>query len=102
MGWVGTMPSDVPLTGAHQDRETTTDELKRELAEAREQQAATAQILTAISSSPTDARRAFAEIAASAARLCDAYDAIRWLYLEDRGSARRGTGIYRISAAARI
>jgi signal transduction histidine kinase len=51
------------------------EELKRELATAREQQAATAGILAAISSSPTDAHRVFAEIAANAARLCDAYDA---------------------------
>src|SRR5215467_498440 len=50
-------------------------ELIKELSEAREQQAATADILAAISSSPTDPRRVFTEIAASAARLCDAYDA---------------------------
>src|SRR5262245_54973313 len=48
------------------------EELRRELAEAREQQAATAGILAAMSSSPTDPYRAFADIAASAARLCDA------------------------------
>jgi signal transduction histidine kinase len=51
------------------------EELRRELAEAREQQAATAEILAAISSSPTDPYRVFAEIAASAARLCDADNA---------------------------
>ena len=48
--------------------------LQFELAEAREQQAATAEILRVISSSPMDLRRAFADIAESAARLCD-YDA---------------------------
>ena len=52
------------------------EELRRELAEAREQQAATAQILAAISSVPTEPHRVFAEIAASAARLCDADNAI--------------------------
>src|SRR5262249_21288601 len=50
-------------------------ELDIELAEAREQQAATAQILAAISSSPTDAQRIFVHIAASAAHLCRASNA---------------------------
>ena len=68
------MPSELSLAGAHDDREPKLEDLKQELAEAREQQAATAEILRAISSSP-DLQRVFAEIAASAARLCDAYDA---------------------------
>ena len=51
------------------------DDLKHELAESRDQRAATAEILRAISSSPTDLWRMFAAVAASAARLCDAYDA---------------------------
>src|SRR5215831_8935728 len=71
MDWVGTMPSEVPTVGGEQSFE----ELRRELAESREQQAATADILRVISSSPMDLQRAFAEIAASAARLCDAHDA---------------------------
>src|SRR5262252_7233391 len=65
------MPSEVSTTSGAQ----LVEELRRELAEARERQAATAEILRVISSSPTDLRRVFAVVAASAARLCDAYDA---------------------------
>src|SRR5262245_3624324 len=65
------MPSEVSTIGDDQ----SVEELRRELGEARDQQAATAEILAAISSSPTDPGGAFERIAASAAHLCEAYDA---------------------------
>src|SRR5262245_20052273 len=47
----------------------------RERAEAQEQQAATAEILRVISSSPTNIQCAFDTIVRTTARLCDAFDA---------------------------
>src|SRR5262245_40697601 len=71
-------PTD-DLASAERRNQELTKELSQargELAEARDQQGATAEILRVISSSPTDLQRVFAEIATSAARLCDAYDAV--------------------------
>src|SRR5215467_13492515 len=71
-------PTDDNASLEHRNRELTKElsQVRGELAEAREQQAATADILRVISSAPTDQQRVFAEIAASAAGLCDAYDAV--------------------------
>src|SRR5262245_61204459 len=70
-------PTDDHASAEHRIWELTKElsQAKAELVEAREQQAATADILRVISSSPTDLRSVFAEIAASAGRLCNAHDA---------------------------
>jgi two-component system, NtrC family, sensor kinase len=70
-------PTD-DLASAERRIQQLTKELSQargELVEARSQQDATAEILQVISSSPTDSQRVFGEIAASATRVCDAYDA---------------------------
>jgi two-component system, NtrC family, sensor kinase len=68
---LGLMPPETAIVRGDQ----SVEELRRELAEAREQQAATAEILAPNSNTPKDPTRVFADIAVSAARLCDASDA---------------------------
>jgi PAS domain S-box-containing protein len=58
----------------------------RDLTETLEQQTATGEILRVISSSPTDVQPVFDTIARSAARLCEARDAV--LYLVEGGELR--------------
>src|SRR5215831_11568729 len=74
-------PIDDNASAEHRIRELT-----KELLEAREQQAATADILRVISSSPTDLQHVFAMIAASVARLCGAHDAT--IFQIDSGALR--------------
>jgi signal transduction histidine kinase len=80
-------PTDDNASLEHRNRELT-----KELSEAREQQAATAGILAAISNARTDPYRVFAEIAESAARLCDADNSTIAQLIGDRLShlARHG------------
>ena len=63
-----------PLGGRKSPKDDTSRvrDLEKRLAEAQEQQAAAAEILRVISSSPTDVQPVFDSIAASALRICDA------------------------------
>ena len=76
----------LPLTA---DQKATIDTLTRELAEAREQQIATSQVLGIISSSPGELEPVFESILANAVRLCGAKFGNLWLYDDD---------VFRISA----
>ena len=72
-------------------KETNVDQLARELAEAREREAATAEVLKVISSSPGELEPVFNALLANATRICEA--TIGTLYLRE-GSAFRGVALH--------
>src|SRR5262245_26105013 len=62
------MPSDATTAAGHQDLWRMIDELKRELSDAHRREAATAEVLKVISSSPTDVKPVFDAIVRTAVR----------------------------------
>jgi GAF domain-containing protein len=65
-------------------KDTAVVQLARELAEAREQQAATSEILRVIRGSPSNVQPVFDAVAESAARLCESLDSTVWRQDDDR------------------
>jgi hypothetical protein len=66
------------------DLEQQFESCRQELAEAREQQAATSEILRVIRSSPSNVQPVFDAVAESAARLCESFDSAVWRRGSDR------------------
>jgi GAF domain-containing protein len=78
------------------DEETTVEQLTRELAEAREREAATSEVLQVISGSPAELEPVFETILANATRLCDAKFGTLNLY---DGDAFRIAAVYKVPPA---
>src|SRR5215471_8525218 len=76
------------LQSSQLDLETRLAQAERELADAREQQAATAEILRVISGSPAELASVFEAVLANAVRLCEAK--FGNLYLSEGGALRLG------------
>ena len=97
-------PTDDHASAERRVQELTKElaQSRGELAEAREQQTATAQILAAISKSPTDRHHVFQVIAESAGRLCDANDATIFQVGEDNLRLIRPPWTYRACCAQRM
>jgi two-component system, NtrC family, sensor kinase len=71
------------VTNCEREQAPNVAELKKQFTEALQQQTATADILRAIASSPTDLQSVLDTLVESAARLCDASDAVLLLREDD-------------------
>jgi GAF domain-containing protein len=78
------------------DKEPSVEHLTRELAEARERESATSQVLQVISGSPAELESVFETILANATRLCDAKFGTLNLY---DGDAFRIAAVYKVPPA---
>jgi two-component system NtrC family sensor kinase len=78
------------------DKEPNVEQLTRELAEAREREAATAEVLQVISGSPAELEPVFETILANATRLCDAKFGTLNLY---DGNVFRIAAVYKVPSA---
>ena len=82
-------------------QETEVARLTRERDEAREQQAATAEILSLISNSPTDTLPVFKTILAKAVELCEASFGAMWL-VDGKGYRTAAMPTYRHSPTGQL
>lgn len=71
------------VTNCERERAPNVAEIQKQFTEALQQQTATADILRAIASSPTDLQSVLDTLVESAARLCDASDAVLLLREDD-------------------
>jgi two-component system, NtrC family, sensor kinase len=75
LGCGAPLDATAAIGGFYAQLQVENERLRRAVAEASEQQAATSEILHVIADSPTDLQAVLDAVAASAARLCDSVDA---------------------------